>query len=89
MSKAMKKLGLGTQELSKFKENNLIYVDKTKFIHKLIDDGEYYFFSRPRRFGKSLLVNTIQELFSGNKALFEECWVYNHWNWEKKYPVIK
>jgi len=77
----MKKLGLGIQELSVFKEKNLIYVDKTELIHKLIEDGKYYFLSRPRRFGKSLLVNTIQELFSGNKALFEECWVYD----KKKY----
>lgn len=80
----MKKLGLGIQALSEFKANNLIYVDKTEIIHKLIDDGKYYFLSRPRRFGKSLLVNTIQELFSGNKALFEDYWVYDQWDWEKK-----
>jgi hypothetical protein len=85
----MKKLGLGTQELVKFKNNNQIYVDKTKIIHKLIRDGCYYFLSRPRRFGKSLLVNTIQELFSGNQALFEDCWVSDQWDWEKKNPVIK
>ena len=85
----MKKLGLGIQDLSDFKEHNLIYVDKTEIIHKLIDDGKYYFLSRPRRFGKSLLLDTIKELFSGNKELFEECWVYDKWNWEEKYPVIK
>ena len=85
----MKKLGLGIQDLSVFKEKNLTYVDKTEFIYKLIDDGKYYFLSRPRRFGKSLLVNTIQELFSGNKALFEDCQVYDKWDWKKKIPVIK
>jgi hypothetical protein len=85
----MKKLGLGIQDLSKFKEKGLVYVDKTKQIHKLIDDGSYYFLSRPRRFGKSLLVNTMQELFSGNKALFEDCWIYDKWDWNKIYPVIK
>ncbi len=85
----MKKLGLGIQALSEFKANNYIYVDKTENIYKLIDDGKYYFFSRPRRFGKSLLVDTIKELFSANKSLFEECWVYDKWDWEKKYPVIK
>jgi hypothetical protein len=85
----MKKLGLGIQELSQFKEKNLIYVDKTDIIHKLIEDGKYYFLSRPRRFGKSLLINTIYELFSGNKALFQECSIYKKWNWEEKYPVIK
>jgi hypothetical protein len=85
----MKKLGLGIQEFSEFKKKNLIYVDKTKLIHKLIDDGKYYFLSRPRRFGKSLLVNTIQTLFSCEKSLFEDCWIYDKWNWEDKYPVIK
>ena len=85
----MKKLGLGIPELADFKEHNLIYVDKTKHIFKLIDDGKYYFLSRPRRFGKSLLVDTIKELFSANKPLFEECWIYDKWNWEKKYSVIK
>ncbi len=85
----MKKLGLGIQELSDFKEHNLIYVDKTESIYKLIDDGKYYFLSRPRRFGKSLLVSAIQELFSANKSLFEDCWVYDKWDWDKKYPVIK
>jgi hypothetical protein len=85
----MKKLGLGIQDLSDFKEHNLIYVDKTEIIYRLIDDGKYYFLSRPRRFGKSLLLDTIKELFSGNKELFEECWVYDKWNWDRKYPVIK
>jgi len=85
----MKKLGLGRQELFKFKRDNLIYVDKTKIIHKLITSGEYYFLSRPRRFGKSLLVNTMEELFSGNKELFEDTWIYDNWNFEDKYPVIK
>ena len=85
----MKKLGLGVQELSKFKKNNLIYVDKTELIHRLIDDGSYYFLSRPRRFGKSLLVNTLRDIFSGDKSLFEGCWIYDNWDWNKKYPVIK
>ena len=85
----MKKLGLGRQELFKFKRDNLIYVDKTKIIYKLITTGEYYFLSRPRRFGKSLLVNTMKELFLGNKKLFENTWIYDKWNFEDKYSVIK
>ncbi|MDM8519211.1 AAA family ATPase [Anaerolineales bacterium HSG6] len=85
----MKKLGLGIQELADFKANNLIYVDKTEHIYKLIDDGKYYFLSRPRRFGKSLLVDTLKEVFSGNKEVFEGHWIYDKWNWEQKYPVIK
>ncbi|MDU9047730.1 MAG: AAA family ATPase [Candidatus Electrothrix sp. Rat3] len=85
----MKKLGLGIQALSEFRVNDYIYVDKTRHIHKMIDDGKYYFLSRPRRFGKSLLVDTIHELFSGEKALFEGCWIADNWDWHKKYPVLK
>ncbi len=73
----MKKLSLGIQDFAAFKANNLIYVDKTRLIHRLIDDGSYYFLSRPRRFGKSLLVSTMEELFSGNKELFKDCWIYD------------
>lgn len=85
----MKKLGLGIQDFSDFRTHNFIYVDKTERIYKLIDDGKYYFLSRPRRFGKSLLVDTMKELLSGNKDLFEGCWVHDRWNWENTYPVIK
>ncbi|PIE78367.1 MAG: AAA family ATPase [Candidatus Delongbacteria bacterium] len=85
----MKKLGLGIQELSELRRDNYIYVDKTEIIHKLITTGKYYFLSRPRRFGKSLLVNTMEEIFRGNKDLFKETWIYDKWNFEEKYPVIK
>ncbi|PID27451.1 MAG: AAA family ATPase [Candidatus Cloacimonadota bacterium] len=85
----MKKLGLGYQELSTLRRDNCVYVDKTKTINKLISTGKYYFLSRPRRFGKSLLVNTMKELFNGNKELFEGTWIYNKWNFEEKFPVIK
>ena len=85
----MKNLGIGKQKLSEFKKRNLIYVDKTEIINKLINSGTYYFLSRPRRFGKSLLVNTMEELFSGNKELFEDTWIYNNWDFEDKCPVIK
>ncbi len=64
-------------------------MDKTELIEKLIISGKYYFLSRPRRFGKSLLINTIQELFSGNKDLFTGCSVEDTWNWEETNPVIK
>jgi hypothetical protein len=84
----MKKLGIGIQELSKFKEQNLIYVDKTKIVHRLVTSGEYYFLSRPRRFGKSLLVNTMKELFLGNREVFEGTWIYDNWEWEESNPVV-
>jgi hypothetical protein len=88
--KIMKKLlPIGIQTLSKIINNNYIYVDKTEIIYKLITEGEYYFLSRPRRFGKSLTVSTLEEIFSGNKELFKDCWIYNSdWKWGK-YPIIK
>lgn len=86
----MKKiLALGSQEFSEVIGNNCIYVDKTEDIHRLITNGKYYFLSRPRRFGKSLLCNTFKELFLGNRELFKGLWIYDSWDWEKTYPVIK
>jgi len=85
----MKNLGIGIQELSEFKKRNLIYVDKTKIIYNLISSGKYYFLSRPRRFGKSLLLNTIKEIYQGNKELFIDTWIYDNWNWKEKIPIIK
>ena len=71
----MKYLPIGIQTLPKIIENNYIYVDKTRIIHRLVTTGAFYFFSRPRRFGKSLLVSTIKELYSGNKSVFEGLWI--------------
>jgi len=51
--------------------DGFLYIDKTELIHDLVNSGNYYFMSRPRGFGKSLLVDTIEELFSGSKELFE------------------
>lgn len=86
----MKKLPLGLQELSSIRERDYLYVDKTKAINDvLVNSGKYFFLSRPRRFGKSLLVNTLKELYQGHKHFFEGLWIENHWNWEKKHPVVK
>ncbi|MDR3062781.1 MAG: AAA family ATPase, partial [Methanobrevibacter sp.] len=85
----MQKLPVGIQTFSKIRENNYLYVDKTEDIFNLIENGEIYFLSRPRRFGKSLLVSTLKELFSGNKELFKDLYIYDKWDWNKKYPVIK
>ncbi|OQX72286.1 MAG: AAA family ATPase, partial [Bacteroidetes bacterium 4484_249] len=84
----MKNLPIGIQEFLKLIESEYLYIDKTRHIHKLITSGSYYFLSRPRRFGKSLLLNTIKEIFNGNKELFEGLWIYDKIEW-KKYPVIK
>ncbi len=84
----MKNLPIGIQEFKKLREGDFLYIDKTKFIYTLINSASYYFLSRPRRFGKSLLLNTIKEIFFGNKELFEGLWIYDKIEWEK-YPVIK
>lgn len=84
----MKNLPIGIQTLPKIKELNCIYVDKTQLIFELVKGSTHYFLSRPRRFGKSLLISTIKELFLGNKALFEGLWIHNNWDWSKTNPVL-
>ncbi len=84
----MKNLPIGIQTFSKIGKGNYLYVDKTELIHRLMSrGGEYFFLSRPRRFGKSLLISTLYELFSGNRELFKGLWIYDKIEWEK-YPVI-
>jgi len=83
----MKKLPIGVQDFNKIIEQNCVYVDKTENLYKLITSGSYYFLSRPRRFGKSLLVSTLKEIFSGNSHLFKGLWIENKIDW-KPYPVI-
>ncbi|MDR0912015.1 MAG: ATP-binding protein [Methanobrevibacter sp.] len=84
----MKTLPVGTQTFSIIRENDYLYVDKTKYILKMIKDGRINFLSRPRRFGKSLLVSTFEELYKGNKKLFEGLYIYDKWNWNENYPVL-
>lgn len=66
----MKKLPIGISGLSEIITNDYVYVDKTRHVYNLVDNGKYYFLSRPRRFGKSLLVDTLKQAFLGNKELF-------------------
>jgi len=84
----MKKLPIGIQTFSELIRENYVYVDKTAYIHDLITTGKYYFLARPRRFGKSLLVSTLAEIFAGNKELFAGLTIDSlPYDW-KKYPVI-
>lgn len=85
----MKKLPVGIQSFRKIREENYIYVDKTKEAYELVNNFSYVFLSRPRRFGKSLFLDTLKELFEGNKKLFEGLYIYDKWDWDEKYPVIK
>jgi Predicted AAA-ATPase/PD-(D/E)XK nuclease superfamily len=83
-----KLLPIGRQDFRTLREDNCIYVDKTQHIYDLCTQGKMYFLSRPRRFGKSLLLSTMHELFLGNKALFPDTWIADKWDWTQKSPVI-
>ncbi len=65
------KYPIGIQTFAKIREENYLYIDKTEIVHRLVKDGGYYFLSRPRRFGKSLLITTLEVYFQGQKELFE------------------
>lgn len=85
----MQQLPLGIQDFRKIRKQNLLYIDKTKFIYELLEVGEVYFLSRPRRFGKSLLISTFAELFLGSKELFQGLWIAQHYTAWQTYPVIQ
>lgn len=85
----MKKLPIGISTLSKIIENDYAYVDKTKLVLQLVESSGYFFLSRPRRFGKSLLLSTLAEVFSGNETLFKELYIHPHWDWSITHPVIQ
>ena len=85
----MKKLPIGKQEFKGLIEQGCIYVDKTQFLLQLTDFTAPVFLSRPRRFGKSLMLNTFKELFKGNKALFKDTYAYDHWDFKQTNPVIQ
>ena len=84
----MKKLPIGIQTFREIIEENYAYVDKTEFAYNLITHGKYYFLSRPRRFGKSLFLDTLAEIFLGNKELFEGLYIYDKYDF-KPYPIIR
>ncbi len=88
-TKSVKYLPTDVSDFHTMVQGNYLYVDKTHFIYKLFSKGKrYYFLSRPRRFGKTLLISTLKEFFSGNKELFKGLWLYtsNH-DWAE-HPVI-
>jgi hypothetical protein len=85
-----KPLPRGISSIRKILEDGYLYIDKTKLIHNLITTEKYAFLSRPRRFGKSLLISTLKEIFLGNKELFKGLWIHdqvNQYQWPQ-YPVI-
>jgi len=84
-----RKLPIGIQTFAKIRADDHYYVDKTGFIRQLVEEGSQYFLSRPRRFGKSLLLDTLGELFAGNEALFRGLAIHPHWDWTTRYPLIR
>ena len=84
-----RKLPIGIQTFREIREQNHYYVDKTAYMRQLVDEGKHYFLSRPRRFGKSLLLDTLKELFEGNAPLFEGLDICDHWDWSVRHPVVR
>jgi GTPase SAR1 family protein len=84
----LRNLPIGVQTFKKMRELNYVYVDKTQHVYNLAINEGAYFLSRPRRFGKSLLISTFKELFQGNRALFKGLWIEDKWDWAKTSPII-
>ncbi|MGV6852572.1 MAG: ATP-binding protein [bacterium] len=84
-----KKLPIGIQTLREIREGGYYYVDKTQLVLDLVNGGKYYFLSRPRRFGKSLFLDTLKELFEGNEPLFQGLAAHPQWDWSVQYPVLR
>ncbi|MDE0104303.1 MAG: AAA family ATPase [Bryobacterales bacterium] len=84
-----RQLPTGIQDFPTIRGDDFYYVDKTPLIHRLVSTGRYYFLSRPRRFGKSLLVDTLRQLFTGNEPLFRGLHIHDHWDWSVEHPVVR
>ena len=82
-------LPIGIQNLREIRTSNCYYVDKTGYALRLIREGKYYFLSRPRRFGKSLFLDTLKELFEGSRELFDGLQIYRQWDWSDSCPVVR
>lgn len=85
----LKKLPIGIQTFSKIREDDYIYIDKTAMALELINSYQYVFLSRPRRFGKSLFLDTLRNIFEGHKHFFAGLAIENQWDWDQRYPVIR
>src|SRR5579871_6083147 len=85
----MQKLPLDISSFSELKALNYLYIDKTEYMYNMITGGRRYFLSRPRRFGKSLLVSTLKEILTGNKVLFDGLWICtSDYAWQE-YGIIE
>ena len=84
-----RRLPIGLQTFREIREEDCYYVDKTSFIARLLDEGKHYFLSRPRRFGKSLFLDTLKELFEGSEPLFAGLHIHDRWDWSARHPVVR
>ena len=84
-----RRLPIGIQTFRELREQDCYYVDKTAYIERLLHEGKHYFLSRPRRFGKSLFLDTLKELFEGNEPLFRGLHMHDRWNWSDRCPVVR
>ena len=84
-----RRLPIGIQTLRKIREGGCYYVDKTAYLARLADEGKYYVLSRPPGFGKSLLLDTLEELFAGSEPLFAGLAVHDDWDWSVRHPVVR
>ena len=84
-----KSLPIGIQDFATIRSEDFYYVDKTPLIRRLVEEGRHYFLSRPRRFGKSLLLDTIKALFEGQETLFRGLAIHPHWDWSATHPVVR
>jgi hypothetical protein len=83
------KYPIGIQDFRRIRTDDYVYVDKTRHIHDFLTSGTFFFLSRPRRFGKSLLLSTMNELYCGSQELFKGLWIEDKWDWEaNKRPVV-
>ncbi|MDP3422576.1 MAG: ATP-binding protein [Burkholderiaceae bacterium] len=90
VSPVRKKLPIGIQSFVKLRDGDAhYYVDKTGYAVELAQTGNCYFLSRPRRFGKSLFLDTLKQMFEGNRALFNGLWADKRWDWTRTHPVIR
>ena len=84
-----RKLPIGLQTFRTLREADCYYVDKTPYIRRLMAEGTHYFLSRPRRFGKSLFLDTLKELFEGSETLFAGLDIHRRWDWSVRHPVVR
>ena len=84
-----RRLPIGIQTFREIRERDCYYVDKTAYVGRLLDEGKHYFLSRPRRFGKSLFLDTLKELFEGNEPLFAGLAIHDEHDWSISHPVLR